>query len=67
MVVDPFGGSGTTYAVSEALKRRWKGTEVSSDYCDLIKERLLDQEHISRIRSGDDEKESKQRRLKLRG
>ncbi len=67
LVIDPFGGSGTTYAVAEAYNRKWMGSEVSTDYCKLIKNRLTDSEHISRIRSGDDEKESKQRRLKLRG
>lgn len=67
LVVDPFGGSGTTYAVAEAYNRNWMGSEVSSDYCKLIKDRLSDLGHISRIRSGEDEKESKQRRLRLRG
>jgi len=67
LVLDPFGGSGTTYAVAEAFKRRWIGSEVSKDYCELIKERVEDKDHISRINSGKDEEESKQRRMKLRG
>ncbi|WP_083750306.1 DNA methyltransferase [Rhodohalobacter halophilus] len=67
LVVDPFGGSGTTYAVAEAYNRQWMGTEISDDYCEMIKERVTDFEHISRINSGADERESKQRRLKLRG
>ncbi|WP_239693177.1 DNA methyltransferase [Bacillus haynesii] len=28
VVFDPFGGSGTTYIVSEILKRRWIGSEI---------------------------------------
>ncbi len=28
LVVDPFGGSGTTYAVCEKLHRRWIGSEI---------------------------------------
>jgi DNA modification methylase len=32
MVVDPFGGSGTTAEVCERLKRRWKCVELSPDY-----------------------------------
>jgi len=38
LVLDPFGGSGTTYDVCERLKRRWIGIEVES--CDVIIERL---------------------------
>ena len=28
LVLDPFGGSGTTYAVAEQMRRRWVGVEV---------------------------------------
>jgi site-specific DNA-methyltransferase (adenine-specific) len=28
LVFDPFGGSGTTYAVAELKKRRWLGVEI---------------------------------------
>ena len=38
LVFDPFGGSGTTFAVAEHLHRRWLGTEI--DYADDIAERL---------------------------
>ncbi|WP_018885345.1 DNA-methyltransferase [Paenibacillus massiliensis] len=38
LVFDPFGGSGTTYAVSEIMKRRWIGIELGS--IDLVRERL---------------------------
>ena len=28
LVLDPFGGSGTTYAVAERMNRRWIGAEL---------------------------------------
>jgi len=38
VVLDPFGGSGTTFAVCERKKRRWLGIELEST--DVIIERL---------------------------
>ena len=38
MVFDPFGGSGTTFAVAESKHRRWMGCEI--EYTDVIEERL---------------------------
>jgi site-specific DNA-methyltransferase (adenine-specific) len=38
LVLDPFGGSGTTYAVCEQRGRRWIGIEIES--LDAIRERL---------------------------
>lgn len=38
IVLDPFGGSGTTFAVCEAKRRRWIGIEL--DFADVIAERL---------------------------
>lgn len=67
LVLDPFGGSGTTYAVAEAYGRSWIGAEISEEYCEMIADRLSDKEHLLRIRKAQDEQESKQRRLKLRG
>ena len=67
LVLDPFGGSGTTFAVAEAYNRRWIGTELELPYCNIIKSRLNDVEHISRISGEIDELESKTRRKKLRG
>ena len=40
LVVDPFGGSGTTAVVSELLGRSWMVCEQSLDYCELASERL---------------------------
>jgi site-specific DNA-methyltransferase (adenine-specific) len=38
LVLDPFGGSGTTYAVCDQKNRRWIGIEL--DFCEAIVERL---------------------------
>lgn len=38
LLLDPFGGSGTTFAVAEQHNRYWIGAEVES--CDVIIERL---------------------------
>lgn len=38
LVLDPFGGSGTTFAVCELKKRHWLGIEL--DFADIIKHRL---------------------------
>ena len=38
LVLDPFGGSGTTFAVCEARGRRWIGSEI--DFADVIANRL---------------------------
>jgi len=40
IVLDPFGGSGTTLAVAKKLNRRFIGFEISSKYVKNIKERL---------------------------
>jgi site-specific DNA-methyltransferase (adenine-specific) len=42
LVLDPFGGSGTTFAVCERKQRRWIGIEL--DFCDTIVERLTGDE-----------------------
>lgn len=42
VVFDPFGGSGTTFAVCEAKQRRWIGVEL--DFADIIVSRLRDED-----------------------
>lgn len=53
LVFDPFGGSGTTYAVSEIKKRNWIGSEIDS--CEIIKERFInidmERDYLNEIRS----------------
>ncbi len=66
-IMDPFGGSGSTYAVAEALERNWIGSELIEDYCRIIQDRITDHQHIKRIASAVDERESQNRRKLLRG
>jgi site-specific DNA-methyltransferase (adenine-specific) len=40
LVLDPFGGSGTTLAVAKKLGRNWIGFELSAEYAGQIKKRL---------------------------
>lgn len=67
IILDPFGGSGTTYAVAEAYQRKWLGCELSNEYCVEIEKRLSDKSHIDRIYLANDEINSQNRRKKLRG
>jgi len=41
LVLDPFIGSGTTAVVAEKLNRRWIGIEISPEYCEIAKQRIL--------------------------
>ncbi len=40
LVLDPFGGSGTTLCVAKKLGRHWIGVELSDDYTKYIEHRL---------------------------
>src|SRR5204863_5567966 len=42
VVLDPFGGSGTTLAVAKKLKRRYLGFELSKEYAKQSRARLRD-------------------------
>lgn len=42
LILDPFGGSGTTFAVAQLLNRRWVGSEIGD--CEVIKARILNPE-----------------------
>lgn len=52
MVMDPFGGAGTTFVAAELLGRRWMGSEL---HCQDIVSRFEnlddDAEHLSRIQA----------------
>ena len=52
IVLDPFGGSGTTYVAAELTGRRWIGAELD---CGAILERFGslegDREHLAQIQS----------------
>ena len=40
LVIDPFLGSGTTAVVSEQLKRKWKGCDITLEYCQWTARRI---------------------------
>jgi len=40
IVYDPFMGSGTTAKMAHLQKRKWIGSEVSSEYCQLAEKRI---------------------------
>jgi site-specific DNA-methyltransferase (adenine-specific) len=40
LVYDPFMGSGTTALASVKLNRNWIGSEISSEYCEIINKRI---------------------------
>ena len=40
LIYDPFMGSGTTAKAAHQLKRRWVGSEISSEYVELANKRL---------------------------
>tara|TARA_R110000823_G_scaffold305026_1_gene426845 strand:+ start:121 stop:915 length:795 start_codon:yes stop_codon:yes gene_type:complete len=44
IVYDPFMGSGTTAKMAILNNRNWIGSEMSSEYCDIIKQRINDKE-----------------------
>lgn len=43
LIYDPFMGSGTTAKMAIANQRNWIGSEISSEYCEIIKERIKQQ------------------------
>jgi len=48
IILDPFLGSGTTAMACERLNRRWIGIEISKNYCEIAKNRLL--KELSQLR-----------------
>ena len=42
-VYDPFMGTGTTAVVAKRLRRKYIGSEISKDYCDIISDRINQQ------------------------
>jgi site-specific DNA-methyltransferase (adenine-specific) len=52
LVFDPFGGSGTTYAVAEIKKRKWLGIEIGpvDDILARFENIREDADHIDKIR-----------------
>ena len=54
IVLDPFGGTGTTAAVAKKLKRKYITTEISERYFDVINKRLNGQ--IAEVKRNKEEK-----------
>jgi site-specific DNA-methyltransferase (adenine-specific) len=54
LVLDPFGGSGTTYIVSEIKNRKWIGIEVgpSDDIVNRFGRIIQESEYLDKIRNG---------------
>ena len=50
LVIDPFGGSGTTFVACEALGRRWLGCEIDPAFQRIIVDRLRDARRCHRLR-----------------
>jgi len=67
LVVDPFGGSGTTYAVCEREGRRWLGCEREESYCAVIAGRLADPHGHSARQAQEPPPRRARRRANLRG
>ena len=41
LVLDSFSGAGTTAVACEKLGRRWIGIEINPEYCEIVKQRIL--------------------------
>ncbi|HKY32052.1 MAG TPA: site-specific DNA-methyltransferase [Candidatus Polarisedimenticolia bacterium] len=67
LVIDPFGGSGTTYAVCEEEERRWLGCERDPRYIRLIARRLASPGSFRARSAGESPRQRMQRRAILRG
>ena len=48
LVLDPFMGSGTTAYVAKKLNRQFIGIDISPEYCEMAKNRLIDPSSIYR-------------------
>ena len=66
LVLDPFGGSGTTLVVAKKLHRRFLGFELSPDYAAAIRRRLEDA-HPGQPLSGSPEPTARRQGTRLAG
>jgi len=49
IVMDPMSGSGTVAAMSERYNRRWIGIEISEEYCEIAKQRIINETRQRKI------------------
>ena len=52
LVYDPMAGSGTVAKSSIDLKRNWIASEITEEYCDIIKYRLDNMLKVRRKKNG---------------
>jgi site-specific DNA-methyltransferase (adenine-specific) len=64
LVVDPFGGSGTTFVACEALGRRWLGCEIDPAYQRIIGARLKQRVNPAKASHAEDRRRRQRARLK---
>jgi site-specific DNA-methyltransferase (adenine-specific) len=50
IVLDPFMGSGTTALASIALGRNYIGYDISKEYCELAKRRIVEEGQIYQMK-----------------
>ena len=48
-ILDPFIGSGTTAIACERLNKRWIGIEISEEYCEIAKQRIINETRQRKI------------------
>lgn len=46
IILDPFCGAGTACAMAKQLKRNYIGIDVSQEYCDITKNRILETQNL---------------------
>jgi site-specific DNA-methyltransferase (adenine-specific) len=64
LVIDPFGGSGTTFVACESIGRRWLGCEIDPGYCAVIAERLGRVDHAPRTQHAEARRRAQRRKLR---
>jgi len=51
VILDPFMGSGSTAIAANMLQREWIGLDISLDYCEIAKRRLVDHNYKAEIQN----------------
>ena len=64
LVMDPFGGSGTTLMVAKKLGRKFVGFELSADYAKQVEERL-EETKVGAVLAGPENPQIRRRRRRM--